>query len=125
MDALERWIRSLCAKGTLLILLEDAQWLDPTSKLLLGRLVAWSSQARILILATTRTEHLDDEYVGLTLEEPWLREPNVNISPLWEFEENDARELVAATAKGRAIPSNLIKNFSYARLKATLFTLRN
>jgi hypothetical protein len=39
---------------------EDAQWIDPTSKLLLGRLGEWAKKANALVAITLRTDDRDD-----------------------------------------------------------------
>jgi class 3 adenylate cyclase/tetratricopeptide (TPR) repeat protein len=109
LEALEGWIRSIALQRPLLLLFEDAQWLDPTTKLFLGRLMDRCSEARILILVTVRTESTDGEQPGLRLEDPWLRGSNVNVCSLSEFQEREARQLLLATAHGRAIPLPLIK----------------
>ena len=55
-DALVENLRQLAAGRTLLVLVEDAHWIDPTSRELVELLVSRMSQWPILLVVTSRPE---------------------------------------------------------------------
>jgi class 3 adenylate cyclase len=56
IEALRDWCAFLAKDSPILIVFEDVQWIDPTSKLFLNRLVNWARNARVLITVTVRTD---------------------------------------------------------------------
>jgi class 3 adenylate cyclase/tetratricopeptide (TPR) repeat protein len=56
IDALVDWFADYGKDRPAIIVFEDAQWIDPSSKLLLGRLADWARSARMLIAVTLRTD---------------------------------------------------------------------
>jgi class 3 adenylate cyclase/tetratricopeptide (TPR) repeat protein len=57
LDAVQEWLarRAMCGGG-IFIAVEDAQWADPTTKYLLGRIARWASDAPAMVVVTLRTE---------------------------------------------------------------------
>ena len=91
------------------IVFEDVQWIDPTSKLLLARLVNWAKDARALIAITLRTDSRsspDGLFRDCGLVDPDGRRPDhVTVCEIRELDAAVGRKLVAAaaSAEGRAI----------------------
>jgi class 3 adenylate cyclase/tetratricopeptide (TPR) repeat protein len=56
IEALRDWFANLGTPAVILV--EDAQWIDPTSRLLLGRLGQWTREAAALIAITLRADKL-------------------------------------------------------------------
>ena len=68
-DAIAAFLRAAAADRTLLLLLDDLQWADPSSLRLLEFLAREMAQARVLLIATLReTEVVDDHPLCETLE---------------------------------------------------------
>ncbi len=60
IEALSVWCASLCAGRSLIIVFEDVQWIDPTSKLFLSRLSRWAKDNPALIMVTLRSDDAPD-----------------------------------------------------------------
>ena len=56
IEALLDWFADRCKDHAVTIVFEDAQWIDPTSKLLLDRLANWAKDAKALVAITLRTD---------------------------------------------------------------------
>jgi class 3 adenylate cyclase len=56
IEALVDWFADRGRDHAITVVFEDAQWIDPTSKLLLGRLGEWAKGANALIAITLRTD---------------------------------------------------------------------
>jgi class 3 adenylate cyclase/predicted negative regulator of RcsB-dependent stress response len=103
LEALMKWFASLSSDRPLLLLFEDLQWLDPTAKLLLRRLVAWAERSPVLILATLRTTGTSDAPADLELDR-WASAPQVTVRDLQPLSALHSIQLMQAVAKGRAVP---------------------
>ena len=62
--AVRRALEALCASGPIVLVVEDIQWIDLTSRQLLAELAAHAHHYPALMIATTRPGHGD-----------WLRRP--------------------------------------------------
>ena len=111
LDALVRWFNSLASKAPLLAVVEDIQWLDPTSQQLLQRLISWAAGARALIIMTLRTnpteERSSDEIEAAG--RLWAAGPHVTVRDLQELGERDATRLLLAVAGGRSPPAPVVE----------------
>jgi class 3 adenylate cyclase/tetratricopeptide (TPR) repeat protein len=113
LEALIRWFGSLASDRPLLLLFEDLQWLDPTSRLLLRRLTAWAERARALMIATVRTNGSDDRSLEHDPEfdvAKWSAAPHVTDCDLHELGERESTQLLLAVAKGRSLPAPVIES---------------
>ena len=63
LEALSAGLADLATVKPLLVILEDAQWLDPTSKELLERMVRHTAAQRLLIVVTARRDY-DPSWIG-------------------------------------------------------------
>jgi class 3 adenylate cyclase/tetratricopeptide (TPR) repeat protein len=112
LDALVRWFSALASIGPLLLLFEDLQWMDPTSELLLQRLVAWAESSRVLIIATLRTgasPGRDAELRPGAAAPTWTTGPHLTFCDLLELGERESTHLLAAVAKGRSLPAPVVE----------------
>ena len=62
IDALVGWFVDRGHHPVATLVFEDVQWIDPTSKLLLGRLATWAKHTCVLIIVTLRADSLDDAH---------------------------------------------------------------
>jgi class 3 adenylate cyclase/tetratricopeptide (TPR) repeat protein len=97
VDALIAWCSSYLSNRTLMLAFEDVQWIDPTSKLLLERLITWVEGARALILITVRapfgasvSEYIAGNRANLT---------HITTCEIGELSEQEAKQLMIATSE--------------------------
>jgi class 3 adenylate cyclase/tetratricopeptide (TPR) repeat protein len=83
----------------LLVILEDAHWLDPTSQELLSRLVEQVRRQPTFVLVTARPE----------FQPRWASQPAVTVQALNRLGEVDVGEIVSLMAGGRPIPNSIIE----------------
>jgi class 3 adenylate cyclase/tetratricopeptide (TPR) repeat protein len=109
IEALVAWLAQHMRGHTSTIAFEDVQWIDPTSKLLLGRLSNWARNTNALIVITLRTSsHADVERLlrqsGLVGPDGRMAD-HVAVRELRELDATDGRRLAtaAAAAQGRTI----------------------
>jgi predicted ATPase len=92
-------VATLAAAKPLLIILEDAHWLDPTSQDLLNRLVEQIRRQPVFVVVTARPE----------FQPPWASQPSVTTQALNRLEEADVGVIVSLMAGGRSIPKPMIE----------------
>jgi tetratricopeptide (TPR) repeat protein len=107
IEALVDWFADRGKDHAVTIVFEDVQWIDPTSKLLLGGLASWAKGGNALIVITLRTDSRTaaDSILGdAGLVEPDGSCPDhVTVREIRELDADDGRKLAAAAAEGRAI----------------------
>ena len=92
-------VRALAARrGPLLIKLEDLQWADPTTALLLRELLKASAELKVLALITARPE---TDQAALSL-------PNTTVLPLQSLDDEAARALVGQLSHGEVLPPKML-----------------
>jgi class 3 adenylate cyclase/tetratricopeptide (TPR) repeat protein len=107
IEALIDWCASHLSKRTLIVIFEDAQWIDPTSRLFLRRLADWAAKLRVLIIITERND--TGSSMATTLEEGRplavgdMNLPHMTFCEVRELSQSHVRQLIAAAARGRAI----------------------
>jgi class 3 adenylate cyclase/tetratricopeptide (TPR) repeat protein len=84
-------------KVPLVLLLDDAQWIDPTSLELLNRLVPGAVNYPILILITARPE----------FKPVWMNEGHVEIIPIEGLKKHHSEALIAAIARRKPLPRSI------------------
>lgn len=67
IDALVTQVLQLCEKRPVLMIVEDAHWIDPTTEALIGELIASIVDANVLVAITQRPEY----------HSPWLGHPHL------------------------------------------------
>jgi tetratricopeptide (TPR) repeat protein len=115
IEALSFWCASLCAGRSLLIVFEDVQWIDPTSKLFLSRLSRWAKDNPALIVATLRSDDAPDfdalVQVGL-IESRGERPPHVIVCEMQQLGAAETRTLIAASAADKSIAAGEVEAIS-------------
>lgn len=92
-------VATLAAAKPLLIILEDAHWLDPTSQDLLRRLVEQIRRQPIFVVVTARPE----------FQPSWASQPSVTVQALNRLGEADVGEIVSLMVGGRSISYPMIE----------------
>jgi class 3 adenylate cyclase/tetratricopeptide (TPR) repeat protein len=91
-------LRSLARQLPVLLLIEDAHWIDPTSEELVGLTIEQSRDTRLLVLVTCRPEYTP----------PWGNHANLTRLALNRLGQRQCAELVAAVMGGRALPAEVL-----------------
>ena len=99
IQTLVEWFFKVAELQPVVALTEDLHWCDPSSLELLGRLVAESSTARVLLLATARTE----------FDHTWATRSNFQTLKLDHLTTPEARELIAAVITTRELPDSVVE----------------
>lgn len=80
------------------ILVEDAQWIDPTTRELLHRAVEWIPHSRAMLVVTCRPGFEPD----------WADEPHVSHLTLSRLSVERAKQLVAHLSAGTPLPPDVV-----------------
>ncbi len=88
---------ALSRQAPVLVILEDAHWIDPTSVELLDRLVSEIVKHRILLIVTARPEY----------QPVWIPHPSVTLISLSRFGWRDGAAVISGVAGGKALPPEL------------------
>jgi predicted ATPase/class 3 adenylate cyclase len=99
LDLIETHLLGLGRGDPVLLVIEDAHWIDPTSGELLGRLVDRIGHRRIVLFANARLE----------FDATWTRRPNVTLLTLNRLSRRDAAELMAEVATSQKLPPELVE----------------
>jgi predicted ATPase/class 3 adenylate cyclase len=98
LHALTAQLEGLAARRPLLLILEDAHWLDPTTRELFDLAVGRIRRLRVLLLVTFRPE----------LAPPWVGLPHVTLLTLNHLARAQSEALVARVAGGRPLPAEVV-----------------
>jgi predicted ATPase len=99
LEALLVQLTRLAGRQPVLMLFEDAHWIDPTSLELLTLTVARASQLPLLLLVTARP--------GFT--PPWPAEAHVTTLSLARLGRREGMTLVERSAGGKALPAEILE----------------
>ncbi len=94
LETLAAWSLKLGELQPMVVLVEDLHWCDPSSLELLGRLVAQSATAHVLLVGTARPEFAN----------PWPARSNLQTVTLGRLTKRQMREMIAAVSTARALP---------------------
>ena len=98
-EALLAQMARLAARQPVLMLFEDAHWIDPTSLELLTLTVARASTLPLLLIVTARPEFTP----------PWPGDAHVTTLPLGRLGRREGATLVARSAGGKALPAEILE----------------
>ncbi len=90
---------ALARRHPLLIILEDAHWIDPTSVELLDRLIAMLPQHRILLIVSGRPDY----------QAVWATDPGATLISLSRFGPHSGAAIIAGVIHGKTLPPELIE----------------
>ena len=98
LEALIRQLDGLARQQPVLVVFEDAHWVDPTSCELLDLTVERVRSLRVLLIVTFRPEFLP----------PWIGQPQVSVLTLNRLDRRDRTVLVEQIAGGEPLPAEVI-----------------
>lgn len=99
---LAAWNLKLGELQPLVLMVEDLHWCDPSSLELLGRLVAQSATARVLLVGTARPEFAA----------PWPARSNLQTLTLSRLTKRQTREMIAAVSLARTLSEALVEQLA-------------
>jgi predicted ATPase len=98
LDALVRQIEGLARKQPVLMVFEDAHWVDPTSRELLDLTIQRVRNLPVLLIVTFRPE----------FQPVWTGQPQVTILTLNRLDRRDRTALAKQIAGGKALPDDVV-----------------
>jgi len=99
IEALIAQVVALSRERPVLLVLEDAHWLDPTTEALIGELIAAIADTAVLVLATLRPEY----------QAPWLGHAHLTMIVLNRLDQPQGAEIVRAVARD-ALADDMVDN---------------
>jgi class 3 adenylate cyclase/tetratricopeptide (TPR) repeat protein len=111
IDVLVAWVLALSRQQSLVLLVDDVQWSDPTTLDLLDRLLERVADNPLFLLMTARTDFVD----------PWTASEIVTRIDLEPFTESDVRRLVDAVSGERSLPEAFVERIVHAAAGIPLF----
>jgi predicted ATPase/class 3 adenylate cyclase len=97
LEALVLQVVALLRQNPMLMIFEDAHWIDPTSLELLGRIVDRIPTLRVLPIVTFRPE----------FEPPWIGRPHVTFLSLNRLVQRDIDAMIAGVIGNKLLPANI------------------
>jgi len=94
LEALVHHVQSLAVRGSELFIVEDAHWIDPTTRDLLTRIIDHIPQIRVLLLITFRPN----------FKPVWSEHSHVTSLTLSRLPRRHCTELVSEITRGKALP---------------------
>ena len=98
LEALIRQIEGLARQQPVVMVFEDAHWIDPTSRELLDLAVERVRSLPVLLIVTFRPE----------FQPPWTGQPQVSMVALSRLDRRDRTALVEQIAGGKTLPDEVI-----------------
>jgi len=98
LEALMRQLEGLAHQQPVLMVLEDAHWIDPTSRELLDLRVECVRSLPVLLIVTFRPE----------FQPPWVGQPQVTMVALNRLDRRDRTALVVQIAGGKTLPGEVV-----------------
>jgi class 3 adenylate cyclase len=98
LEALIRQLEGLTRHQPVLMVLEDAHWIDPTSRELLDLVIERARCLPVLVIVTFRPE----------FQPPWTGQPQVTVLALNRLDRRDRAVLVEQITGGKALPDQVI-----------------
>jgi class 3 adenylate cyclase len=97
LEALIRQLEGLARQQPVVMVFEDAHWIDPTSRELLDLTVEHVRSLPVLLIVTFRPE----------FQPPWTGQPQVSMLALNRLDRRDRTALVAQIAGGKTLPDEV------------------
>ena len=98
LEALIRQLEGLARRQPVVMVFEDAHWIDPTSRELLDLTVERVRSLPVLLIVTFRPE----------FQPPWTGQPQVSMLALNRLDRHDRTALVEQIAGGKALPDEVV-----------------
>ncbi|NGZ97884.1 MAG: adenylate/guanylate cyclase domain-containing protein [Nitrospira sp. WS110] len=97
LDALTQYLQSLADRSPVLLIVEDAHWLDPTTLDLMTRIIDHVKQMRVLVLMTFRPD----------FRPTWVGYSHVTFLTLSRLPRRHSVELIATMTGGKILPQEV------------------
>ena len=98
LEALIRQLKGLAREQPVLMVFEDAHWIDPTSRELLDLIIERLRNLPVLLIVTFRPE----------FQPVWTGQPQVTMLALNRLDRRDRSALVAQIAGGKSLPDEVL-----------------
>jgi class 3 adenylate cyclase/predicted ATPase len=98
LEALIRQLKGLARRQPVVMVFEDAHWIDPTSRELLDLTVECVRTLSVLLIVTFRPE----------FQPPWTGQPQVSMVALNRLDRRDRTVLVEQIAGGKTLPHEIV-----------------
>jgi class 3 adenylate cyclase/tetratricopeptide (TPR) repeat protein len=98
LEALIRQLEGLARRQPVMMVFEDAHWIDPTSRELLDLAVERVRSLPVLLIVTFRPE----------FQPPWTGQPQVTMLALSRLDRRERTGLVAQIAGGKTLPDEVV-----------------
>ena len=99
LTALLNQLDGVAAQSPVLIVFEDAHWIDPTSLDLLDRTIARVANLPVLLVITFRPE----------FQPTWVGQPHVTMLPLNRLGRRDSASIIGSITKGKSLPDAVVE----------------
>jgi DNA-binding winged helix-turn-helix (wHTH) protein len=97
LEALTAQVEALSRSNPVLMILEDAQWIDPTSLELFGHIVDRIAALRVLLIVTFRPE----------FEPPWIGRPHVSALTVNRLTQREAGAMIDRIVGNKLLPASI------------------
>jgi class 3 adenylate cyclase/ABC-type cobalamin/Fe3+-siderophores transport system ATPase subunit len=94
LEALVQYVRRVADRSPVLLIVEDAHWLDPTTLDLMTRIIDRIRQMRVLVLITFRPD----------FRPVWVEYSHVTFLTLSRLPRRQSAELIATMTRGKTLP---------------------
>jgi class 3 adenylate cyclase/predicted ATPase len=111
LTALIRQLEAMARRRPLVVVFEDAHWIDPTSRELLDLTVERVRSLPALLIVTLRPE----------LQPPWTGQPQVTMLALNRLDRHDRTALIAQIASDKALPDEIVAQIAESTDGVPLF----
>ena len=98
MEILEEQLIQLSSGGPVLVVFEDAHWIDPTSLELMNRVIRRVADVPVMIIVTHRPEFTP----------PWLDLGHVTMLKLNQLGRSEVMDLIHEAAGGKILPETIV-----------------
>jgi len=98
LEALLRQLEGVARQRPVVVVFEDAHWIDPTSRELLDLTVERVRSLPVLLIVTFRPE----------FQPPWIGQPQVTMLTLNRLDRRERSALVVRIAGGKALPDEVV-----------------
>jgi class 3 adenylate cyclase/predicted ATPase len=99
LDVVVNVSAGLSRRWPVLMIIEDVQWIDPTSIELLQRLLPRIARERILLILTHRSDY----------EPHWLDGHNIHTIPLSKLNESESEQIIRDVLGDEVLPRNVLR----------------
>jgi len=99
LRALLEQLEGMAAKSPVLIVFEDAHWIDPTSLDLLDRIVAGAAELPVLVIITSRPE----------FDTSWVGQPHVTALSLSRLDRRECVSIIGSITRDKAFPAPVLE----------------